>query len=411
MTEDAAGRLHPYDLVIVGAGIPGLTLALALRGSGLRIAVVDALAPEQAAQRSRVYALTLLTQRIWQGIGFWSAVAPRLQPFHTIHLSDTGQNVVRFRPQDGPRCRDTAPVIGYVGEHQSILPALQAQVGENVDWYCPAELVELRRVGRPIHLLLRHQGEVKVLSAPLVVGADGAHSPVRQWAGIPTWGWGYWQSCLTTVLEPQFDHGGIAYERFWPSGPFAILPLPAGRCGIVWTIPHAEAHRLRQSSLPSFLNHLASVYGPQMGELQVRGERQVFPVRLMQARRYVAPGVALIGDAAHGCHPVGGQGLNLGIRDAASLAQILREAVQQGEDIGHLRVLRRYQRWRWPENLWSLLFTDLLNRVFSNQFWPLVILRRLGLWLLRVLAPVRRLALAFMTGYLGRPHRLNDSSG
>jgi 2-octaprenyl-6-methoxyphenol hydroxylase len=240
----------------------------------------------------------------------------------------------------------------------------------------------------------------------LLVAADGARSPVRQAAGIRTRGWKYWQSCITTRIKPEKPHNNIAYERFWPSGPFAILPLPDNRCNIVWTAPHEEAKALFELDDEQFLAELTRRYGTQMGRLELEGKRLMFQVQLMQSERYVLPRLALIGDAAHCCHPVGGQGLNLGIRDAAALAQVLGDAHRLGLDIGSVPVLAGYERWRKLENLTILGFTDFLDRLFSNNWLPLVAIRRLGLWVLRNIGPVKVFALRLMTGMQGRTPQL-----
>jgi 2-octaprenyl-6-methoxyphenol hydroxylase len=234
------------------------------------------------------------------------------------------------------------------------------------------------------------------------VAADGARSLIRQRAGIPTYGWQYWQSCVVAFIQPEKPHNNIAYERFQADGPFAILPLPGNLCRIVWTAPKAEAEAILALSETDFLAKLKSRYGDQMGNLSLVGQRYLFPVQLMQSRRYVQPRLALMGDAAHCCHPVGGQGVNMGIRDAAALAQVLTTAHQQGKDIGDLAVLQGYGRWRWLENLTILGFTDFLNRTFSNTVLPLVVLRRLGLWGLQNIRPLRVTALKLMTGLSGR---------
>jgi 2-octaprenyl-6-methoxyphenol hydroxylase len=181
-----------------------------------------------------------------------------------------------------------------------------------------------------------------------------------------------------------------------------VLPLTENRCHIVWTAPHTEAKALQNLSEAEFLAQLEYYTGGWLGKITLTSERQLFPVQLYQSRQYVRSRLALIGDAAHRCHPVAGQGLNLGIRDAAALAQVLLEAYQRGEDIGDRRVLKRYERWRQIENLSILGFTDFLDRMFSNTWWPAVVLRRLGLWLLRTLPPLKVFALKLMTGFVGR---------
>lgn len=236
----------------------------------------------------------------------------------------------------------------------------------------------------------------------MLVAADGARSQVRQQAGITTQGWDYWQSCLVATIAPEKFHNHIAYERFWPSGPFAILPIANRQCRIVWTAPHAQAQALLDLEEDQFLDLLQQRYGSQMGKLSLVGRRFLFPAKWMHSTQYTGHRLALVGDAAHTCHPVGGQGLNLGIRDAAALAQVLHVAHQAGQDIGSVQVLRQYQRWRRRQNWLALGFTDILNRVFSNRWFLVVQGRRLGLRILQWIAPLRILALRFMAGLSGR---------
>ncbi|NEQ27002.1 MAG: FAD-dependent hydroxylase, partial [Microcoleus sp. SIO2G3] len=255
-------------------------------------------------------------------------------------------------------------------------------------------------------LTLSIDGQTTQIASRLLVAADGAKSPIRAAAGIQTHGWQYWQSCITAVICPEQSHGAIAREHFWSSGPFATLPLPNNRCQIVLTAPHAEAEALMQIDEQAFLAELDRRYAGKFGKLTLEGKRLLFPVQLMHSDRYTQPRLALIGDAAHCCHPVGGQGLNLGIRDAAALAQVILQAHDRQEDIGLPSVLRRYERWRKLENLTILGFTDLLDRFFSTAWWPIVLLRRSGLRLMRQVRPLRSIALRLMTGLSGRHPQL-----
>ncbi len=392
-----------YDLVIVGGGIVGLTLASALKDSGLRIALVEAKPESAAIARGQAYHINLMSSRIYAGLGLWDQMRPQVNPIEQIHLSDADfSQVVQF----GQRDLGTA-VLGYVAAHGVVLEALQADLraAAHVTYLCPVEV--RRRVEHvdSVVLEVNQAGEHKEIRARLVVGADGMRSPLRQQAGISTWGWQYWQSCVVAFVQPEKSHRNIAYERFWPSGPFAILPLPQNLCRIVWTAPRAEAEALLALDEAQFLAILQERYGSQMGELSLVGDRYVFPVHLMHSRQYTQSRLVLIGDAAHCCHPVGGQGVNLGIRDAAVLAEVLRAAHESGEDIGDRQILRRYEHRRKLENWVILGFTDFLNRLFSNTFLPLVLLRRLGLVLMQGIPPLKKLALRLMTGLLGRvPH-------
>lgn len=386
------------DIAIVGGGVAGTTLACALKNSGIKVCLIDALSPAQATSRQQVYAISLLSGRIWDGIGVWDQILPKITPFHQISLTDSGEAEVRFQPQDLGLDR-----LGYVAEHTPLLTALQSflEDAENVCYLSGAEVVNLEYQADGVAISLQRDGNLQTLRSRLVVAADGSKSRIREAMGIRTQGWKYWQSCITVKVKPEKPHGNIAYERFWSSGPFAILPLTDNRCNIVWTAPHEEANALAQLDDPAFLAELSRRYGDQMGNLELVSPRFVFPVQLMQSDRYVLPKLALLGDAAHCCHPVGGQGLNLGIRDAAMLAQVLQGAHQNGEDLGDLRVLKRYQRVRKWENWVILAFTDFLDRTFSNNWLPLVSARRLGLWTLRHFYPVKILALRLMTGLLG----------
>ncbi|WP_448573873.1 FAD-dependent hydroxylase [Trichothermofontia sp.] len=395
-----------YDVAIVGAGIVGLTLACALQNRGLRIALIEAEPRSMAIQKGQAYAISLLSSQIFAAIGVWDTIRPQISPFGQIRLSDADYSgVVQFFPQDLG-----TEVLGYVAEHGVLLSALQTQCRESagVDWLCPATVCSVDYGETAAVVTLQAAGERRSLRSRLVVAADGARSPLRTAAQIKTYGWQYWQACLVCTVKPEKPHGEIAYERFWPSGPFAILPLPDNRCRIVWTAPRPEAEALLALDDADFLAELRRRYGDQMGNLTVVGDRFLFPVRLMQCQRYTGPRLVLVGDAAHGCHPVGGQGMNLGIRDAAALAEVLQRAHQQGQDLGSPAVLAQYDRWRRRENWVILGFTDFLVRLFSNEWLPLVLTRRLGLWLLRHVPPVKRLALRLMTGLSGRRPILNQ---
>lgn len=388
-----------YDIAIVGGGIAGATLAASLKNTDLKVALIEAQSQEAAASKQQVYALTLLSSQIFKGIGVWEKIRAKITGFSEINLSDTGKVGALFYPDDLKR-----EEVGYAGEHSAILPVLQEFINScsNIRWFCPAQVAGVSYSEDFAEIELLENSQSKHIKTRLVVAADGARSPIREAAGIRTNGWKYWQSCITTRIKPEKSHKNIAYERFWPSGPFAILPLPNNRCNIVWTAPHAEAKAMMELSDEGFLAELKQRYGEQMGNIELEGERRIFNVQLMQSDCYVLPRLALIGDAAHCCHPVGGQGLNMGIRDAAALAEVLREAHRKGEDIGALKVLKKYEGWRKFENLVILGFTDLLDRMFSNKFMPLVFFRQLGLWVLRKVGPVKVLALRLMTGLLGK---------
>ncbi len=407
-----------YDVMIVGGGIVGLVCACSLRGSGLRVAVIEAQTAQQSANRQRAYAFSPVSAGILRGLGLWDIVGPQLTHFQRVKLSDADYSkALTFRPEDGrsqSRSKNKlAEAVYYSAEHTVLMLALQTavQAAPEIDYWCESQLIDTDKAPEQVdsadkkglhQVTIEREKERYRLTTRLLVGADGARSEVRSRAQIKTFGWKYWQSCITAVLEPEQPHHNTAYEKFWPSGPFAILPLPHNRCQIVWTAPHAEAKALLALPKEQFLQVLQARYGSDMGDLKLVNEPMMFPVQLMQSQQYVQAGIALIGDAAHCCHPVGGQGLNMGIRDAAALAEVIHSAAQTGEDFSRLSVLKRYERWRKTENWFTLSLTDFLNRAFSNRFLPLVIARRTGIWLLDSIGPLKRLVLQLMTGFFGR---------
>ncbi|MBD2198697.1 MULTISPECIES: FAD-dependent hydroxylase [Calothrix] len=397
-------RGYDYDLVIVGGGIAGLTLAAALKDSGLSILLVEAKVASAAVAKGQAYAIHMLSALIYQGIGIWDKILPQIAKYEHVRLSDADfSEVVEFNTADLG-----TPELGYVAEHQALLEPLQEFVRNctNVTYLCPAEVLKTEYHKDIATLDIKVAEHTRTIRSKLLVAADGSRSPIRQAAGIKTHGWKYWQSCIVAFVKPEKPHNNTAYEKFWTSGPFAILPLPGNRCRIVWTAPHEEAKALCGLDDEQFLSELSRRFGNQMGKLELLGDRFIFQVQLMQSDRYVLPRLALIGDAAHNCHPVGGQGLNLGIRDAAALAQVIQTAHAKGEDIGNIKILKRYENWRQRENLTILGFTDLLDRMFSNNFLPLLLVRRLGLWIMRRVPLLKVYTLKLMIGLKGRTPEL-----
>ena len=392
------------DLVIVGGGIVGTTLAAALKDSDLQVIIIEARPLEVAAAKTQAYAFSPLSSRIYEGIGIWSEIFPHIGKYSRISLSDADYpQTVKFETKDLP-----GEHLGYVAQHKVVLTALQKHLADcpNLSWLCPGEVINVVKDKSCSVVEVKINGERRLIKTKLVIGADGARSHIRNLAGIKTRGWKYWQSCVAFTIKHTGPENNTAFERFWPSGPMGVLPLPGNRCQIVWTHPHAEAKAIAELDEAAFLAKLQTYTGGVLGDLELVSERLVFPVQLMQCDRYIQPRLALIGDAAHCCHPVGGQGLNLGIRDAASLAQVLQTAHQKGQDIGTIKVLKRYEGWRKLENLTILGFTDLLDRMFSNNWLPVVKVRRLGLWGMNYLKPLKIFALRLMTGLMGKTPKL-----
>jgi 2-octaprenyl-6-methoxyphenol hydroxylase len=366
----------------------------------LNIKIIEAQPPERTVARRQAYALSLLSGRIFDSIGVWQEILPQIGKFRHIRLSDADSpQVVKFHTRDL-----NSDYLGYVGEHRYILAPLQNLLDQSphINWLCPAQILKVDYNPDRVLIALKFEGQTQQIRTKLVVGADGARSYIRTGAGIKTHGWKYWQSCVAFTIRHQAPDNDTAFERFWPAGPMGILPLPGNCCQIVWTAPHAQAKALQELDEREFLKKLEYHTGGLLGKLELVSPRILFPVQLMQSRNYVRPRLALVGDAAHCCHPVGGQGLNLGIRDAATLAQILREAQQRGEDIGDINVLRPYESWRKRQNWLILGITDLLDRTFSNDWLPVVAVRRLVLWMIGHLPALKVLVLQIMTGLKGK---------
>jgi len=245
-----------------------------------------------------------------------------------------------------------------------------------------------------------------MISARLLVGADGARSKIRECAGIATRGWSYPQSSIVTTVAHERDHGGRAEEHFLPAGPFAILPLKGRRSSIVWTEEHKEAERIVALPDPEFHDELERRFGLHLGEIEVVGPRRAFPLGLMVAREFIAERVALVGDAAHVIHPIAGQGLNMGLKDVAALAETIVDAVRLGLDPGSAAALDRYQRWRRFDTMAMGVATDGLNRLFSNQSSVLRLVRDVGLGLVDRLPALKQLFIREAAGLVGEVPKL-----
>ncbi len=392
------------DIAIAGGGIVGVTLAAILKNSGLKVTIIEAKPLEVAAARTQAYAFSLLSSRIYEGIGVWKDIIPHIGKFKSIRLSDSDfSQIVKFETADLK-----TDYLGYVAQHNVVLTALQKYIADcpNIHWLCPGKVTDVSYQDDFAQVSVDIQGQERYIKAKLVIGADGARSHIRTLAKITTRGWKYWQSCIAFTIKHTAAQNDTAFERFWSTGPMGVLPLPGNRCQIVWTNPHERAKKLQALEEKEFIKELEYYTQGSLGNLKLVSDRVIFPVQLMQCDRYVKSRLALIGDAAHCCHPVGGQGLNLGIRDAATLAQILISAHNQGKDIGGLQVLKEYETWRKQENLAILGFTDFLDRFFSNNWLPIVIVRRLGLWLMSNLQPLKLFALKLMTGLKGKTPKI-----
>jgi 2-octaprenylphenol hydroxylase len=397
---------YDYDVVIAGGGMVGAALACALGDSPLQVALVEGTPLDQvrptAAMDVRVSAISRASQRLFAAVGAWEAMtAWRVSPFREMRVWDAaGSGQIHF---DSATLGE--PLLGWIIENRVIQTALleRAQGLANVELLCPntLSLASLRDGG--VHLQLQQGGE---RWTRLLVGADGARSPVRLWAGIDSGGWGYGQQAVVANVATGQPHVETAWQRFLPTGPLAFLPLADGRCSIVWSTTSAQANHLLALDEAGFALELAEAFDWRLGAITGVGPRAAFPLYLQYAQSYVKPNVALIGDAAHVVHPLAGQGVNLGLLDAAALAEVLLDAVAAGQEVGALRVLRRYERWRRGENLLMLGVMDGFKRLFGTGLAPVRWLRNWGLSLTDAAEPVKNLLARRAMGLSGDLPRL-----
>ena len=392
-----------YDVIIAGAGLAGATFALAAAQGGLKVVLVDPqpfdaqLAP---TFDGRSTAIAFSTFRMLDALGVGAALRPHACRMDRILVTDGRRPGAASRPQSSAFLRFDADEIGdrnggeplgYMVENRRIRTALaEAIATAGIEVRAPAAVSGVEAGAAMSRVTL---GDGSVIEAPLTVGAEGRTSPVRKAAGIETIGWGYEQSGVVATVSLGRDHGNVAHEYFLPSGPFAILPLTEQRASLVWTESTRRGEALSAASNEAFQSHLMRRFGDFLEDVTVAGPRFVYPLSLQLAEQLTAPRTALIGDAAHAVHPVAGQGLNMGLKDAAALAEVLVDAVRLGEDIGSGTVLDRYARWRRFDNVALTAGFDGFVRLFSNDIAPVRLARALGIAAVNRIAPLRR---AFM---------------
>ena len=410
MTRDAerAGMAAgEYDVVIIGGGMVGASLARALAAAGLRTAVVEAWSPESQRQPSyddRAIALAYGTRRILEGLGVWERLAPDAQPILHIHVSNKGH--FGFTRLDHHEMEVDA--LGYVATGNVLGNVLFQGLERlpHLDLYCPAVLSRFEVAADGVDVAIEMNGEAHPLRARLLVAADGARSSIRQQLGIGVREWGYGQSAIISNITPGVPPAGVAFERFTAEGPLAMLPLTENRYGLVWTVSDERLPEVAGLDDDAFLARVQANFGNRLGRLQRAGRRAVYPLKFLQAKEQVRPRVALIGNAAHAVHPITGQGFNLGIRDAAVLADVLVGALRRGEDPGDLSVLEGYAHWRrWDQQAVAMM-TDGLVRLFTNPLLPVGVARNLGMVALDIAPAAKRLLTRQFMGVNGRLPRL-----
>jgi 2-octaprenyl-6-methoxyphenol hydroxylase len=398
----AQNESRQRSVVIAGAGFAGLALAIALREAlGVRFAVVvadPALAHAQSRD-PRASAIAAAARRLFEAIGVWQAVADEAQPILDMLITDSKLDDA-VRPTFltfGGEVEEGEP-FAHMIENRHLIDALVAKAKLLEIELRPAAVTDFETTRPSVEARL---ADGETIGASLLVGADGARSGIRERASIVTYGWDYDQSAIVTTVAHERDHEGAAEEHFLPAGPFAILPLTGKRCSIVWTETTEEADRIVALPDDNFHDELEKRFGLKLGDIEVVGPRRAFPLGLHTARSFIAERIALVGDAAHVIHPIAGQGLNMGLRDVAALAEAVADAARLGLDIGCPDVLERYQRWRRFDTMTMGVATDGLNRLFSNRSDTLRLARDIGLGLVERAPALKRIFIREAAGFTG----------
>lgn len=398
-----------YDILIVGGGLVGASLALALARSELRIGIVESQQwrlPSAPAYDDRTLALAQGSRRIFEAMGLWPAIAEHAgaTPIRRIHISDRGRfGIARLNAADAG-----IEALGYVVEMPGLGGVLYRALQQvaALELIAPATMETLSFTNDMAHVHVKHNGRDSTLTARLIVGADGGRSRVREAVAIGAHTKDYGQTAVVANVTLEQAHDGIAYERFTEDGPLALLPMRDDRCTVVWSVRHRQAHAMLAWDDRRFLQQLQECFGDRLGQFRRTGRRHGYPLTLTQVDAHIRARVVLVGNAAHTVHPVAGQGFNLGLRDVAMLSQVLVETVRAGRDIGELGVLAQYTRSRRRDTRVVTGFTDGLIRIFTNSLPPLTLARDIGLITADLVPPLKRILIRRTSGLAGPLSRL-----
>ena len=382
-----------HDISIVGGGLAGPALALALADAGFRVCVIDRLpntVRQDAGFDGRAYALALSSVRLLKGIGIWTMVADHAQPMLEIKVTDgrAGEGPAPWMMHfDHAEIEEGA--MGQMVEDRHLRRAIldRLNASDRITHLSEQEVIAQSPDANGITLTL---ASGQTVTSRMVVGADGRASGTAQRAGISRTGWSYGQTAVVCAVEHEKPHGGVAHQFFMPNGPLAILPLTENRSSIVWSETDTRAAMLAQLPDDAFLDELRPAFGSFLGQIGLAGQRFTYPLNLTLADSMIGERLALIGDAAHGVHPIAGQGLNAGLRDVAALADVLMDARRTGQDVGGPQVLQRYQQWRRFDTATLAIATDTFNRLFSNDNPLLRAARDVGMGVVNAIPGLRR---------------------
>lgn len=393
-----------YDVIIIGGGMVGASLLAALRNHpDKKIALVEAVPFDSSSQPSfddRSIALSYGSRRIFESLGLWSAIEPRVEAIKTIHVSDRGHlGATRLHHHE-----ERVEALGYVAENKVVGRVLMDAVQQlpHVDWYCPATIESLQQSSDEVSIQIKSGMQIQHISARLLVAADGVHSVTRKLAGVEIMHSDYQQSAIITNLQTDQRHNGIAYERFTDSGPLAFLPMTENRYSVVWTCPREQTQSLLDLTDAEFSQQLQQRFGFRAGNIKKVGARVAYPLVYSEAEQLCRGRVVMIGNAAHTLHPVAGQGYNLALRDVAELAELIVNA----DDPGEASLLADYQAARLKDMRRIYKATDSLVKIFSNNHALLGHARAMGLISVDLLSPLRHLMARYSMGLAGRMNKL-----
>ncbi len=387
-----------YDVLIIGGGMVGAVLSVALNQAGFSVGLVEAERPPafdgSGDYDLRVSAISPASRYLLENLGLWSQVAQsRISPYRAMRVWDAGgRSLLEFE--------HTAlglPELGHIVENNLIVDSAWAELGD-VRVFCPAKLTDVAVHKTHAEAFL---DDDSVITAKLIIGAEGAGSPVRKYAGIRTTGWAYGQRCTVGSVTTEKSHQAIAWQRFLPTGPVAFLPLADGSCSLAWHADEPLARELAELDDAAFCARLTAASGAVLGKVTSIGKHAAFPLRFMHADEYVRPRIALAGDAAHVLHPMAGQGVNLGLLDVAVLTQVLERGRKAGRDLGDIALLKRYQRARKTDNLIMMAATDGIKRLFGTDTPLFGRLRDRGIAAVDAFSPLKQIMIRQAAGISG----------
>jgi 2-octaprenyl-6-methoxyphenol hydroxylase len=399
------------DVLVAGGGFAGFTLAIALKeglGPGFRVILAD---PElgrrtvdHAGGDGRASAIAAAPRRMLEALGVWDTVAASAQPILDMVITDSRVDDA-VRPALLSFGGDIEPgePFAHMVDNGILVAALAAAAAARGAVLVGTAVSDFTADASAVTAVL---SDGTTIAAGLLVAADGARSRLRERAGIAVRGWSYRQAAIVTTVAHERSHDGRAEEHFLPGGPFAVLPLTGNRSSIVWTEESAAARRIVALPDGAFHSELEKRFGLKLGDIAVVAPRRIWPLGLWVAKSFVSERLALVGDAAHVIHPVAGQGLNMGLRDVAALAETVVDAVRLGGDPGAAAVLSRYERWRRFDTMTMSVSTDVLNRLFSNRSDALRLVRDLGLGMVERLPALKRLFIREAAGLVGEVPKL-----